>query len=392
MPELKEHSYSMTFLKKSIISQQLLILLSFVLIVSFSQATTQSIAVDLNDSQALSQLIDGQIKEQYQFSGLAMYLNQVQFSIIQDDIHDVEISKSIVLEKNQRFAISGRYKVLLIKAAGANISIDEESREVSISNVNANSESRILSKSELKQFIVELDQIRYNHLWKPFAIVAKLSEFLLVLIKSMTSLSWGMVILLFAIVIKVILLPVSMMTTKSQKKVSIITSQLQPRLKEIKSKYDGEQAHNKIMQAHKDLGVTPFYTLKPMLSFLIQIPILIAVFNALGEMPQLVAQPFLWFNDLSKPDMFKSLGFDIPLLGSNFNLMPIIMTIITLASTVFHKDNHVSASENKKQKIKLYLMALSFLILFYPFPVAMVMYWAMANLLGFVQSKLIVSS
>jgi membrane protein insertase Oxa1/YidC/SpoIIIJ len=34
-------------------------------------------------------------------------------------------------------------------------------------------------------------------------------------------------------------------------------------------------------------------------------------------------------------------------------------------------------------------MAASFLLLFYPFPAAMVMYWAMANLLQFFQQKII---
>lgn len=378
----------MKFLKQLIVNnQQFLILLSLVLTINLSQATTQSLALDLNDSEALNQLIDKQIREQYPFSGLAIYLNQVQFYTIESDIHDVEINEPFILEDKQWFVISGRFNVLLIKAAGATILIDKESRKVSISNATTNSESWILSKPDLKQFAVELDQIRYNHLWQPFALVARAVESLMVFIKSSTSFSWGIVILLFALVVKVIMLPISLITEKSQLKVSKINSQLQPKLKNIKSKYNGEEAHNRIMQAHKDLGVSPFYALKPMLSFLIQIPVLIAIFNALGEMPQLQSQPFLWFDDLSKPDMFMPLGFNITLLGSYINLMPIIMTLITLASTISHKDNHASVRDNQKQKIKLYLMAFSFFILFYPFPAAMVMYWAMANLLGFVQSK-----
>ena len=357
-------------------------------LVSVAETSTKSLTLDLSDSQALNKLIATQVKEQYQFSGLAIYLNQVHYYIIANNIQDLDINQAKSLDADQWFAISGRFKVLLIKAPGANISINKENHQVSINNANINSKSIIINKPELKHYAAQLDQIRYNHLWQPLAMAAKFSEYLLVLIKSWTELSWGIVILIFAVVIKFILLPISIMTTKSQDKVSKINSQLQPKLQAIKRKYDGEQAHSKIMQAHKDLGVTPFYTLKPMLSFLIQIPVLIAVFNALGEMPQLAAQPFLWVDDLSKPDMFQALGFHIPLLGSYLNLMPIIMTIITLASTIYHKDNHASASDNKKQKIKLYLMAFSFFILFYPFPAAMVMYWAMVNLLGFIQQKI----
>lgn len=355
-----------------------------------SQETKQNLTFNINNKTTLNYLIENQIKEQYQFSGLATYLNQVQYYIVdKQNIYDIDRTsdETYTLDENQWFAISARFDVLLIKSNNAKITFVQENPSI-VSN-DANTKSFIVGKPNLKTLAPELDQIRYNHLWKPFAIVAKLSESLLALIKSTTSLSWGISILLFALIIKLLLLPVALMTSKSQQKVSKITSQLQPKLKAIKSKYDGEQAHNKIMQAHKDLGVSPFYTLKPMLSFLIQIPILIAIFNALGEMPQLLGQPFMWFDDLSKPDMLSTLSFNIPFMGSYLNLMPILMTIITLVSTVFHTDNHASISENKKQKIKLYLMAFSFLVLFYPFPAAMVMYWAMANLLQFLQVKLI---
>jgi YidC/Oxa1 family membrane protein insertase len=346
----------------------------------------QSLNLDVNDSRALNQLIDSQIKEQYPFSGLAFYLNSVHYYLVDDDISNALIGKSFDLKENQWLAVSGRFKVLLIKSAGAEIRINAENNQLSIKG-DISSQSFIVNKPELANFSTELNQIRYKHLAKPFAWVARLCEALLVFIHSLTSLSWGWVILLFAVVIKLLLLPLSIMTTKSQQKVSLITSQLQPKLKEIKSKYDGEKAHNLIMKAHKDLGVTPFYTLKPMMSFLIQIPILIGIFNALGEMPQLAAQPFLWFADLALPDNFFPLSFSIPFMGSAVNLMPILMTFITLFSTIFHQDNHASKAENKKQKVKLYLMAFAFLILFYPFPAAMVMYWAMANLLGFIQQK-----
>ncbi len=346
----------------------------------------QSLKLDVNDSLALNQLIDTQIKEQYPFSGLAIYLNSVHYYVVDDDITTAVVGEAFQLKNNQWLAVSGRFKVLLIKSNDAEITISAEDKHLSIKEKNP-SQIFIINKPDLAHFSAELNQIRYNHLAKPLAWVTRISEALLVFIKSVTSLSWGWVILLFAVVIKLMLLPVSIMTAKSQQKVSLITSQLQPKLKEIKSKYDGEKAHKLIMKAHKDLGVTPFYTLKPMMSFLIQIPVLIAVFNSLGEMPQLSNQAFLWFDNLALPDNFYALNFNIPFMGSSINLMPILMTFITLLSTIFHHDNHASSVENKKQKIKLYLMAFAFFVLFYPFPAAMVMYWAMANLLGFIQQK-----
>ncbi|VAW41169.1 hypothetical protein MNBD_GAMMA01-402 [hydrothermal vent metagenome] len=382
----------MTYLTKSKFKLKFYFLLAtciFISSVSFSQTDYQPLAIDLNDSIALNEVIDSQIKENYIFSGLATYLNQVQFYLVDSNVYSIDEGKPIKLNDNQLFAISGRYKVLLITAPNSTISIDAQNRNVLINTLGTNTKSVIISKDELKNYSANLNKIRYNQLWAPFAYLARLLEDFLVSIKSITSLSWGYSILLFALLLKIILIPISTITAKSQEKVSKINSLLQPKLKAIKSNYDGEEAHNKIMQAHKDLGVTPFFSLKPMLSFFIQIPVLITVFNTLGEMPQLVSQPFLWFDDLSKPDMLLPLGFNLPFFGSYLNLMPILMTIITLITIVFFKDHHASSSDNKKQKLKLYFIALAFLILFFPFPAAMVMYWAMANLFHFIQQKLI---
>jgi YidC/Oxa1 family membrane protein insertase len=374
-------------MKYSINRQNLYTTLILLLISSISIA--REIKLNLNDSNVLNQVIDSQVKEQFEFNGLAAYLNQVQYYLIDaEEINHLDQAKqTIVLKKDQWFATVGRFQVLLIKSEGLQVLFDDK-QQVSIKAEKQNIRSYIVSKPQLKQLSAELDQIRYYQLWKPFALLAKLSEAVLLFIKNTMALSWGVVILIFALIIKLLLLPLSLATTKSHKKVTAIGRQLQPRLQQIKSKYDGEQAHHKIMQAHKDLGVTPFYTLKPMLSFLIQIPVLIAIFNALGEMPQLAGQTFLWINDLSLVDGIYPLNFGIPFMGDSINLMPFIMTAITLLSSFLLKDNQASIQENKKQKIKLYLMSLGFLILFYPFPAVMVMYWAMANLLQLLQQKI----
>jgi YidC/Oxa1 family membrane protein insertase len=179
------------------------------------------------------------------------------------------------------------------------------------------------------------------------------------------------------------------MTVRFQQKVSQVQAKLAPQLVDIKAKYDGEEAHNRIMEAHKKLGVSPFYTLKPMLSIFIQVPIWIAVFNALGEMPQLIGQSFLWIKDLAYPDTIGYLPASIPMFGDTISLLPFVMTAVTLLSTFIFQNRHASESEIKRQKRNLYLMAGAFLVLFYPFTAAMVFYWTLANFLQIVQQKII---
>src|SRR5690606_13766531 len=217
----------------------------------------------------------------------------------------------------------------------------------------------------------------------------KLIEWILINIKKYIIDNWGWAIVFFAVLLKILLLPVSWLTVRLQRQASEYQSILAPQMKEIKAKYDGEEAHNQIMAAYKALGITPFYTLKPMTGALIQIPILVAIFNTLGEMYQLNGASFLWIENLAYPDAVTSLPFLVPFFGDTLNLLPIVMTVVTIISTIVFQNRHALPALVRRQKRNLYFMAFVFLILFYPFPAAMVLYWALANVLQAVQQQIL---
>ena len=243
------------------------------------------------------------------------------------------------------------------------------------------------TKDKLGSISPELNQIRYQHLWAPLSELSKVIELSLNFINKYISNSWGFTVILFAIILKILVLPVSIMTARLTRNVNQKRTQLEPKLTDIKSRYDGEEAHNKIMEAHNELGISPFYSLKPMLGSFIQIPILIAVFNALGEMPQFSGESLFWIEDLAYPDSIMHSILTIPMFGNTLNLLPFLMTIITIYSTITFKNNYVSLNEVKKQKRRLYSMAIVFFVLFYPFPSVMVLYWALANILDFIERQ-----
>jgi len=68
-------------------------------------------------------------------------------------------------------------------------------------------------------------------------------------------------------------------------------------------------------------------------------------------------------------------------------LLPLLMTLVTIVSALLFQDRHAPAEELKRQKRNLYLMALAFFVLFYPFPAAMVLYWTLSNALQIVQQQ-----
>jgi len=164
---------------------------------------------------------------------------------------------------------------------------------------------------------------------------------------------------------------------------------LAPEISHIKAHYRGEEAHNLILEAYKKYGVSPFYTLKPLLVSFLQVPILVAVFNALGEMPQFTGSSFLWITDLAYPDRVFLLPWQMPMFGDSFNVLPFVMSFVALFSTIIFQNQYAPTTEVKQQKRNLYLMVLVFFVLFYPFPAVMVLYWALANILQTVQQQII---
>jgi len=330
------------------------------------------------------------IQDSYVFYGLASYYNNVAYYIVNpDELIRVSEDDVIELSKNQWLAVVGRFQVLLIQATGPTLQLDLSKLTANNSVVlrQANAIVKIVAKPELPFVAPELNQLRYAHLWGPLAWLSRMVEHSLVVIQSNLSSNWGYTIIIFSVILKFLLLPVSVMTVHFQRRVSQVNAQLLPKLKEIKSSYKGEEAHNRLMAAHKELGITPFYSLKPMLGSFIYIPILIAVFNALGEMPQFIDQSFLWIENLAYPDVIGRLPVAIPVFGDTISLLPFIMTAISLYSTLIFQNSYASLVEIKHQKRNLYLMVAAFFVLFYPFPAVMVLYWTLANILQTIQQQ-----
>ena len=175
---------------------------------------------------------------------------------------------------------------------------------------------------------------------------------------------------MLSLIFKIFILPINILLIFSQRKVSYIQVSLSSELKNIKSNFSGEEAHNKFMMAHRAKGVTPYYSLRPLFLTLFPIPIFIAIFNVLGEIDLILGHSFFWIKDLAYPDAIFYVGSNFPLLVSSINLLPILMTILSIFGTYFLQNKIISINALGKQKFNLYLISFGFLFLFYPFPSA----------------------
>lgn len=386
-------------------SQYLLLPWLFAVLMLWGCSSSATAApTELNDKQVAELLespttfIDAHIREDFDFAGLANYYQAISYyRVAKESIEPITSDQQQLLEQQHWLAIVGRFKVLLINAPTLSLKINEEQPQLALPAATDASRTRavVAYKHQLPALATALvpgqsfalDHLRYAHLWTPLAWLTKQVEAVLVSIQSHLVSNWGWAIVVLAVAIKLLLLPLSIKTVGYQRQVSHIQAQLAPKLTAIKARYDGEEAHNQLMAAHRALGVSPFYSLKPLMGTLVQLPILIAVFNALAEMPQLGGQPFLWVSNLAYPDQLASLGQAIPLFGSSVSLLPLLMTLIALCSTVVFKNRYAEITEIKRQKRNLYLMAALFFVLFYPFPAAMVLYWLSANALHAIQQQ-----
>ena len=72
--------------------------------------------------------------------------------------------------------------------------------------------------------------------------------------------------------------------------------------------------------------------------------------------------------------------------GDRFNLLPFIMTVLSVWASAMHQPVALDAEQQRKQSFKLFLMALAFLVFFYTFPAGMVLYWTSNNLISVVKN------
>ena len=136
--------------------------------------------------------------------------------------------------------------------------------------------------------------------------------------------SYGLVILLMTLLIKLLISPLTIKSYKSSAKMQVI----KPEVDKLNQKYPNEKDAMKKQQAMMDLyqkaGISPMGGCLPML---LQMPILFAMFRFFPASIELRQQKFLWADDLSAYDSIWDFGVNIPLLGDHLSLFALLMAV-----------------------------------------------------------------
>jgi YidC/Oxa1 family membrane protein insertase len=106
----------------------------------------------------------------------------------------------------------------------------------------------------------------------------------------------------------------------------------------------------------------------------------------LAENIHLLNAGFLWISDLSRTDHLFRLPFTLPFFGNDLNLLPFLMTGLSLVASSLHNPLALNAELRKKQVRNMIVLAVAFFVLFYTFPAGMVLYWTTNNLISVIKS------
>ncbi|MEG0789465.1 MAG: membrane protein insertase YidC [Alistipes sp.] len=200
--------------------------------------------------------------------------------------------------------------------------------------------------------------------------------------------SFGLIILILSILIKIIISPLTYKSYVSMAKMRIIKPEVDELAKKFPKQEDAVKKQQATMALYKKAGVNPMGGCIPML---IQMPIIIAMFRFFPASIELREQPFLWADDLSSYDSVLSLPFNIPFYGDHVSLFAILMAIALFA---FSYINYQQTASSQPQMagmkfMMVYMMPVMMLFWFNSYSSGLCYYYFLANVITIAQTLII---
>jgi YidC/Oxa1 family membrane protein insertase len=197
-------------------------------------------------------------------------------------------------------------------------------------------------------------------------------------------LSLGIAIIIFTILIKIAMSPITFKSFLSQAKMKV----LRPEITELGEKFkkDAMKKQQETMKLYNKAGVNPMAGCIPAL---IQIPFMYASFQFFPSAFELRQKGFLWADDLSSFDEVIKLPFHIPLYGDHISLFPVLASIaIFFYMKMTSGDQQMAAPQQegmpdmaKMMKIMIYLSPIMMLFFFNSYGAGLSLYNFISNLI-----------
>lgn len=198
--------------------------------------------------------------------------------------------------------------------------------------------------------------------------------------------SYGLIILILTIFIKLIIFPFTYRSYLSMAKMRL----MKPEIDAINAKYpdkaDAMKKQQETMELYNKTGVNPMGGCLPML---FQMPIIIAMFRFFPACIELRGASFLWMKDLASYDSILNFNFNIPFYGDHVSLMALLMAVSMYFTSKINMQQNPSSSNAQMPGMNfmmLYMMPVMLLLWFNSYSSGLCYYYFLSNIITLFQT------
>jgi YidC/Oxa1 family membrane protein insertase len=197
-------------------------------------------------------------------------------------------------------------------------------------------------------------------------------------------LPYGIAIIVFTILVRIVMSPITYKSYLSQAKMKV----LRPEIAALNEKYKDNpmKKQQETMKLYSTAGVNPMAGCIPAV---MQIPIFYALFQFFPSVFDLRQKSFLWADDLSSYDNIYQLPFTIPFYGDHVSLFPILASVaIFFYMKMTTGDQAMSTPPQegmpdmgKIMKVMIYISPIMMLFFFNNYASGLSLYYFVSNLI-----------
>lgn len=202
---------------------------------------------------------------------------------------------------------------------------------------------------------------------QPFATIVMR---MLLWMRHTTNLSYGWVLVIFGVAVRLVLWPLNQNAMRS----SLKLQRIQPQLQEVQKKYrdNPERQREAMMKLYQEHGMSPFTPVLGCLPMLLPMPILFALYFVFQNTIELRGVPFLWLPDLALKDPYY--------------ITPLFMGISMFVLSWIGMRGMPPSPQGKMMS---YVMPVMFTALFWNFASGLNLYYAVQNVAALPQQWLL---
>lgn len=163
--------------------------------------------------------------------------------------------------------------------------------------------------------------------------------------------------------------------------------ELQPKIAELKQKYgeDKEKMAKAQMELWRKHNINPLGGCLPLF---FQLPVFIGLYTCLNTAVDLRLSSFLWIDNLAAPDALFRMPFALPVLGTDFNLLPCINVVLFLVQQKLFMPPPTDEQQELQQKM-MNVMTIFFAVMFWHVPAGLCIYFVASSLWSIGERKLL---